>query len=380
MLTVRKRWYAVILGGCVACLTLGAAPSDSPEGKGSMPIDLVICLDTSGSMTDLIDSARGRIWDVVTALAKAEPTPQLRVGLLSYGTPSVSTAEEGWVVRRTDLTDDLDSLYAKMMALTTSGGDEFVGWVLSDAVETMDWSSDEQALRIIYVAGNESADQGSDQRNFRYVAEKARGLNIIINPIYAGAREQGIRELWDQVAQHGGGEYASIDVKKGTRQIATPYDIGLLILNEELNATYLPYGIKGAEGVANQIAQDTNAGNLGALSCSSRIAAKGCSLYTNAAWDLVDAVRGEGFSLTELKPEELPESLRGMTLEERKAYVEGMRAVRTAVQARIQETNTKRQAFIRAERMRDGSRELSLDDAMIQSLRTQAQAVATFIQ
>ena len=27
------------------------------------PIDIVICLDSSGSMQDLIDSARGRIWD-----------------------------------------------------------------------------------------------------------------------------------------------------------------------------------------------------------------------------------------------------------------------------------------------------------------------------
>ena len=369
-----RRLYAVILGGWVACLTVGASASDSVEGRGSVPVDIVICLDTSGSMSDLIDSARGRIWNLVTELAKAKPTPRLRVGLLSYGTPETSTAEQGWVVRQIDLTDDLDALYAKLMALTTNGGDEFVGWVLSDAVETMSWSSDERALRLIYVAGNESADQGADQRNFRYVAEKARGLNIIINPIYAGGREQGILELWDQVAQHAGGDYVSIDVKEGTRQIATPYDIELLILNQELNATYIPYGSKGAEGIANQIAQDTNAGNLGAQSCGSRVAAKGCSLYNNAAWDLVDAVRGEGFSLTELKPEELPESLRSLTPEERKSYVEGMRAVRTAVQARIQETNTKRELLIRAERIQDGSRELSLDDAMIQSLRTQAEA------
>ena len=32
-------------------------------------------------------------------------------------------------VRQTDLTSDLDTVYAKMMAMTTNGGAEFVGWV-----------------------------------------------------------------------------------------------------------------------------------------------------------------------------------------------------------------------------------------------------------
>lgn len=377
---LRAKWYAVLLFGFLACMAAidasEARGADTPVDElGSIPIDLVICIDTSGSMTDLIDSARGRIWDIVTELSKAEPTPTLRVGLFSYGTPSNSTAEEGWVVKQIDLTDDLDALYAKMMALTTEGGDEFVGWVLSDAVEKMSWSTDERALRLIYVAGNESADQGAEQRNFRYVAEKAREKGILINPIYAGKRDQGVRELWDQIADHGGGAFASIDVKEGTRQIATPYDVDLLTLNGELNATYLPYGAKGAEGLANQRAQDTNAQSLGFWSCGSRVAAKGCGLYNSAEWDLLDAVLEKGFALSELKPEELPELMRSMTLDEKTAYIAGMRAVRTAVQNRIQKTNEKREEYIRADRVRSGSTDLSLDEAMIQSLRAQAEVV-----
>ena len=74
------------------------------------PIDLVICLDTSGSMTALIDSARAKLWDVVNELARATPIPHLRVGLLTYGSPGLSTLAAGWVVRQTDLTDDLDAV------------------------------------------------------------------------------------------------------------------------------------------------------------------------------------------------------------------------------------------------------------------------------
>ncbi len=350
-----------------------AAPVGGAE-RQERPIDMVICLDTSGSMTELIDSARGRIWDIVTELSKATPTPRLRIGLLTYGTPDTSTAEKGWVVRQIDLTDDLDAFYAKMMALTTRGGDEFVGWVLSDAVHTMSWTGERDALKLIFVAGNESADQASDQRNFRYVTEQARGADIIVNPIYAGDRDQGIRELWDQVAMHGGGNYAAIDAEHGTVQIATPYDPILRSLNDELNATYVPYGDKGGDGLANLLAQDTNAGRLGVQSCSSRVAAKGSALYNNAKWDLVDAVGQHDFRLVDVKTPDLPVYMRSMTQAQRATYVNGMRAVRVAVQARIQETDTLRRAFVSAERIKSGVGKLSLDESMLQSLRAQARA------
>ena len=41
-------------------------------------VDVVLCLDTSGSMENLLDSARARLWDVVNELARLTPTPRLR--------------------------------------------------------------------------------------------------------------------------------------------------------------------------------------------------------------------------------------------------------------------------------------------------------------
>jgi hypothetical protein len=52
---------------------------------GSLEIDLVICLDTSGSMSGLIDTAKEKLWAIVNEMDRAEPTPVLRVGLLTYG-------------------------------------------------------------------------------------------------------------------------------------------------------------------------------------------------------------------------------------------------------------------------------------------------------
>src|SRR5438477_4899923 len=93
-----------------------------PLSQGQKRVDLVIALDTSGSMDGLIDSARQKLWDVVNLLAHAKPQPILRVGVISYGNTRYEAAR-GWVRKDLDLTTDLDGAYAKLFALRTDGGE-----------------------------------------------------------------------------------------------------------------------------------------------------------------------------------------------------------------------------------------------------------------
>jgi len=125
-----------------------------PPDSAERPIDLVICLDASNSMDGLIGAAKQKLWDIVNELGKARPKPHLRVGLYSYGTPSYG-AETGFVRKEIDLTDDLDSVYAKLTALVTHGGDEYVARVVRLSANEQSWSPDRDALKIIVVAGNE---------------------------------------------------------------------------------------------------------------------------------------------------------------------------------------------------------------------------------
>lgn len=335
------------------------------------PVDVVICLDTSGSMTALIDSARGKLWDIVNTLAQEEPNAVLRVGLLTYGTPGRSDAARGWVARQTGLTSDLDTVYAKMMALTTNGGDEFVGWVLNDALRTMNWSNHPEASKLVFVAGNESADQAAHAFNFRRVAQEARGQGIVINSIYGGGYQQGIAELWDQVALHGGGYFSAIDMQAGTRQITTPHDKLLIELNAEINATYVPFGSAGARGKANQVQQDANASRMGQQSISSRAATKSTRLYSNAKWDLIDASEEADFDLSKVKLADLPAPMQTMTEVEQRKYLEKKKVTRASVQRRIQEVNEKREDHIRSKRAKSGNTAQTLDDAMKEAIRKQ---------
>lgn len=374
---VRMTSLAVALGCAVAVAQGWRRPCVADPYNGvddRLPIDLVICLDTSGSMTGLIDSARAKLWDVVNQLAKARPTPRLRVGLLTYGSPNRSSATQGWVVRQSDLTGDLDLIYDRMMSMTTNGGDEFVGWVLNDALGTMSWSRDSRALKLIYVAGNESADQASNMANFRSVGLQAREAGITINAIYCGNWQTGRHELWHEVAQCGGGDYSAIDMARGTIQIQSPYDREIMELNIRLNATYIPYGLRGDEGRARQLAQDSNAVAVGDQAAPSRVAAKASPLYENSAWDLVDASKRREFRMKDVKEAELPPAMQAMSEQERIAFVERQAADRTEVQRKIQELNTRRDAYLQEEQKKQNNGQVGLDEALKQSIQKQAEA------
>jgi hypothetical protein len=366
---------ALALAGTASAADAPATRQANPPVTidATRPVDLVIVLDTSNSMDDLLDSARARVWDIVNELGRMSPQPELRVGLVSFGSPEVASEEEGFVAVRSDLTSDLDQLYAELVDLRTDGGEEKVGWALQAAVERMSWSPDPDGLRLIFIAGNESADQGVEQVDFRVVGESARRADIFINSLYAGARESAAGEMWPDVARAGGGNFSAIDASLSLAQVATPHDQPLLDLNARLNETYLPYGEDGVAGLANQRVQDNNATRLGVQSCSSRVVAKGSALYDNSRWDLVDAALKDDFQWESLRDSDLPGELRPLTPPQRVAFVKKLRTEREEIQESIRKTSDERELFLR-ELRREKAAEMGLDEALRSSLIAQAGA------
>ena len=301
-----------------------AAPTPPVPPKD---IDLVLCLDTSGSMDGLIESAKLRLWDIVNELAKVKPVPNLRVGLYSYGNNG-HKPEAGWVRKELNLTTDLDDVYAKLNALKTNGGTELVARVSRDALRDQPWSRQANALKIVFVCGNEQVDQDK-QVNLKDVAEQARKAGIIINTIYCGPDSDSIAPGWRTFALQCNGSYANIDQDRARAQqvIATPFDKPLLELNSKLNQTYVAYGAAGAEKLSMQKAQDSaarqaTAPGMAPAAALARVESKANSLYRNNAWDLVDRMKEDkSFDILKLKPDELPEELKKLKPEERLEYL-----------------------------------------------------------
>lgn len=367
---------AVLVLACLLVLPAVAGAEDVGAKKAPVqvpprPVDLVICLDTSGSMQGLINSARKKLWSVVSELATAKPMPDLRVALLTYGSPGNDAA--GHVILQSDLTRDLDLISEKLFALTTRGGNEYVGRVTRHALDHVAWSRGD-ALKLIFVAGNESADQDRT-RPYLDQAKLAVSKGVMVNAIYCGGADDGDAGGYRQLAAIGNGRFANIDHNQGTVAIITPFDKELAELSVELNKTYVAYGDRAEvqKLVARQSKQDANAAKAGAPAAAERAKAKSGRLYRNATWDLVDKMEEKDFDLAKIPVKELPEAMQKMTLEERKAFLLSQKNTRLAIQAKVKALSAKRDAFVKAEMKKQKLDDTkALDRALRDAIREQA--------
>ncbi len=368
-----------MLVAAMAMLAGAAAMRSAPAAeqiKGADPdrkrVDLVICLDTSGSMRGLIESAKQKLWAVVNELATAKPRPALRVALYQYGNTGLSS-ESGWVQQLCPLTDDLDSVYGKLFPLTTNGGTEYVSRVVRAATRELDWHRGRGTLRVIFVAGNEAATQDR-KYPLRETCKAAISEGIIVNTIYCGDESGGRTSGWADAAAWADGQYSAIDQDRGTVAVSTPYDKRLAELSGKLNTTYVAFGSRGSTGAARQTRMDAKAGGVHPTAAAERAKAKASGLYRNTDWDLVDATAEGKVKVEDVPADELPEAMREMTVEERKKHVAEQAARRATIQKEIKELSAKRDAYVKEQMASKGlSEERSLDAALRRTVRAQAE-------
>lgn len=361
------------IAAVVACLC-GLTSVSRAEEKAKT-VEIAICLDTSGSMQGLIESAKIQLWTIVNQFTRATPTPTLRVALYQYGNDGL-TSQSGWVRKEIDLTNDLDEVYKKLSALSTNGGTELVARVARTALRELAWSKDDGALRLIFVCGNEPADQDKEVP-LKDVAEVAKKQGVLINTIFCGPANHAEVPLWREFAVMTGGRYSNIDMSRASTEvaIATPFDKEILALNAKLNGTYVTFGREGGGKGANQAKQDSNAAEAKPEAAISRASTKASPLYRNDSWDLVDKLKNDPkFDIKSLKDGELCEEMKKLTPDERVEYVKKKAAERAVICKGIEEASAKRGLFVAAEKAKSPktSGEKSLDDACREMIRDQA--------
>jgi hypothetical protein len=359
-------------------LILGLQPAlraaEQPEAPPPR-IQLAILLDTSGSMQGLIDQAKTQLWRIVNEFATAKKdgaAPLLEVALYEYGKSTIP-ASEGYLRMIVPLTTDLDRVSAELFALSTNGGEEYCGRVIKAAAEELAWSPAAGDLKLIFIAGNEPFTQGDV--DYREAAKLAVSRGIIVNTIHCGSELQGIDGKWKEGALLAEGKFMNIDQNQVAVHIPAPQDAEIERLGRELNRTYLAFGALGLEAAARQEAQDAAVERSVPGSATQRAICKASQNYRNVAWDLVDALKEGHVKLEELKRDELPEELREMAPQERKAFVERRAREREEIQKRIQELDAARRKHV-AEEMnkRSAAGEKTLEAAVIASVREQARA------
>jgi hypothetical protein len=334
-------------------------------------IMLTLLLDTSNSMDGLIDQAKSQLWKIVNELSMAKcydgKKPRIKIALYEYGNDRLPSSE-GYIRQVSPLTQDLDLISEKLFSLTTNGGNEFCGQVIRTSLRQLDWSKENGDLKLIFIAGNEPFTQGPV--SYIEATSLAKEKDVIVNTIFCGDYQEGVRTGWKDGAELTGGNYMNIDQDRKTVYIVTPYDVRIEILNDQLNKTYIYYGARGEEKKELQSAQDKNAEKYGQSNKVERTISKSSHAYKNSSWDLVDAAKDDEKVITQAEPESLPQEMKGMSVEQRKSYVKEKSEERTRIQKEIQSLSTKRQEFIQQNQPKDQAN--MLDAAMIKAIKSQA--------
>jgi hypothetical protein len=352
-----------------------ADSSSNPPAKRAPRIQLALLLDTSNSMDGLIDQAKRQLWKIVNEFIPARRDgvrPELRVALLEYGNNGLVEAE-GYIRLVCPLTDDLDKVSEELFKLTTNGGNEYCGQVIKAATEALGWSDANDDLKLIFIAGNEPFTQGPV--DYAQACRAAIAKGVIVNTIHCGDESTGIAGKWKDGALLADGEFLLIDQNQAVVHVAAPQDKEIADLGVELNSTYIPYGQAAWQSQERQAEQDSNSMKLGRGSAVERAVCKASANYSNTAWDLVDAIKQQAIKLADIKVEDLPESMRAMTPEERAAYVEKQAAARDALQQKVNALNALREAYVAA-KMRESAEQGvdTLDTAVLKACRKQAEA------
>src|SRR5262249_7640971 len=97
---------------------------------------------------------------------------------------------------------------------------------------------------------------------------------------------------------------------------------------------------------------------------------KATHLYSNAGWDLVDAVKNRQVDVDAVKTAELPAAMQKMTPDQRRAFVDAKAQERARLQSQIQALEQDRRQYPGA--LPRGSAPDTLDEVMLQGLRDQA--------
>ncbi len=339
-------------------------------------IQMAIILDTSNSMDGLIDQTRNQLWQVVNEFSSARQNgvkPLLEIALFEYGNDNNSIGD-GFVRRLNTFTRELDAVSEGLFSLTTRGGSEYSGYAIKTAVNHLQWSQSSSDIKTIFIAGNESFRQGPV--DYRKAIALAAEKGIAINTIHAGVNETGISDGWQEGAVLAGGSYLSIDANQQVVHIKAPQDSRIAELNSRLNETYIPFGSKGGEKLQRQLEQDEQSREISSGLLAKRAESKITSFYSNANWDLVDAMKDGEVSeeaLVQLEQEALPEPMKDLSSSEKMDYVKEKAQAREKIKQEITRLSGLRAAFVAEAKKDRAAASPSMSDALTQAVKKQAQ-------
>jgi len=348
-----------------------AAPSIDQKRQ----IEVCFVLDTTGSMGGLIEGAKKKIWSIAGTILEDNPGAEIKMGLVGY-----RDRGDDYVTKVYPLSDDIDTLYSRLMEFQAGGGGdtpESVNQALDEAVRLMGWNKNREVLKTIFLVGDAPPQMGYDEKRYPEICQTAAKNRIFINTVQCGSISE-TEPIWRSIARSAEGRYTLLQQDGNMTVVAAPQDERLAELNRLAGATLVPYGSRSQRGEV--LEKQAAAESAPVASSADRLKYNALSgKAVQGRGDLVRDVADGSVKLDTVKAEELPEDLRGLNETELKDKLAQKNRERETIYAEIRELSAKRDAHIADVRKSQtpGTADQAFDDEVRAALKEQSSEVFT---
>lgn len=325
---------------------LSAHDAVAPGHRMTRPrMEVVFVLDTTGSMSGMIAGAKQKIWAIANKLKSARPTPEIRFGLVGY-----RDRRDAYVTRVFGLTGNLDEVYTNLYAFEAQGGGdepESVNEALHRAVRDLQWSTDPEVLRVVFLVGDARPHMDyQDDVKYPETCRLANERGILINTLQCG-RLSGTEQAWREIASLTNGTYGAILQDGGSIKIETPYDQEIIRLNIQLDSTIILYGSKAEQASAAKNKSVLASLSSEAMADRSSYLGKGeAGAVMSGRGDLVVEVMNGRESVDKLDEKKLAPELQAMAPAARQELITQKIEERRKLQTELAELVAKRDAAV----------------------------------
>lgn len=340
-------------------------------------IEVVFVLDTTGSMSGMIDAAKEKIWSIASTMASTQNNTNIKIGLVAY-----RDRGDEYITRSFDLSTDLDSLYAQLMDFQAAGGGdgpESVNQALYTAVNDMSWSPDQEAYKVVFLVGDAPPHMDyQDEVKYPTIINRATDAGIVVNTIQCG-QNRATKTQWKEIAQIAGGTYLQVEQTGSAIAITTPFDRRLAALSTKLDETKIYYGSKEQKNAqqlkltATKKLHAQSSVESQARRAEFNVSTAGSENFLGEG-ELVDDIDRGAITLETISKDQLPAALQAMAPAEQKKIIKEKAASRSTLKKEIRELARQRSEFLREEMDKTGKAKASLDYKIFSTVRDQAKA------
>jgi hypothetical protein len=342
----------ITLGLVVAAITHPTL-ADPATQSAPKPVEVCFVLDTTGSMSGLIDGAKRKIWSIANSIVAANHGGSVKFALVPY-----RDRGDQYVTKVFALTDDLDKVFQDLQTLEAGGGGdepESVNQALDDAVGKIKWSDAKDVTKIIFLVGDAPPHMDYvDDVKYPQTCEAAVNKRLVINSVQCGA-VSGTREQWEKIAKLAEGSYVALEQSGNMETVQTPMDAEIAELSNKISALAMPYG--SAQQQAEVGTKLVSAASAPAAVAADRAYYNSASLLkaVQGRGDLISDIREKQVKLEDIKSDELPKDLQNLPREQQLAKINEQAAKRDELSKKVAELSLKRQAFIDAEKKKQAA-------------------------